>query len=528
MTGNWTPNEQTAEMVHDFLQKLYWRLPYIIGIDELLNDCTVIHLDPFGAGLDTYPRLITVAIKRYHQYVTYRGFPGVEVGDTVTVAHYRQGDLYEVVGIGGSGGASSVPLDILQGYARGNIIRGGATAWEAYYAANTGYALVGDGTDIVSTPDPTWGGRHSWHDGAGVTAYIDEDGSAYFDGPVGIGIAPVVQLHVDGVVRGEETIQSVGGTPPTTAASANMRYIGGEAQFVGYDWWGLAFRPAYLMGEPSGLTYGAADMLIAWNNYITIYAGDIRGSAGGRPDLGTTTWAEKMGNVYLGTSRDIYPMHDADPVFARLVDWGRNLATQEHFRQGADDLVWTGWANYAGFASPPDTVAHVGSVYRVAHAAAIRKAFRYRPYKNAQTRLWAKIALTANTIGGLMVDDGTDAGDGEGANNFYRVYLDAQTGTNNIRLVREYRTGGGALTTNAHAFYLDPVRWHGVILSYGIGTRWTNWGCAAYICGDSGFNRLVTWDAALGFAWTPARHGLYFENLSASASNIAAFDWFEE
>ena len=49
-----------------------------------------------------------------------------------------------------------------------------------------GYALVTDATDVAWDQTPTWTGRHSWDDGAGVTAYVDEDGSAWFEGHVGI------------------------------------------------------------------------------------------------------------------------------------------------------------------------------------------------------------------------------------------------------------------------------------------------------------------------------------------------------
>ncbi len=64
----------------------------------------------------------------------------------------------------------------------------------------TGYALVTDATDVAWDIDPEWRGRHSWHDGVGVTAYIDEDGSADFDGHVAIGDGATVNaayaLHI--------------------------------------------------------------------------------------------------------------------------------------------------------------------------------------------------------------------------------------------------------------------------------------------------------------------------------------------
>lgn len=45
---------------------------------------------------------------------------------------------------------SSLPLADIAGYARGYIIRGGSADWEAYDANNSGFILVGDGTDIAS------------------------------------------------------------------------------------------------------------------------------------------------------------------------------------------------------------------------------------------------------------------------------------------------------------------------------------------------------------------------------------------
>ncbi len=43
-----------------------------------------------------------------------------------------------------------VPLTGLGSYARGSVIRGGASDWEAHDAKGDGYILVGDGTDVAS------------------------------------------------------------------------------------------------------------------------------------------------------------------------------------------------------------------------------------------------------------------------------------------------------------------------------------------------------------------------------------------
>lgn len=43
-----------------------------------------------------------------------------------------------------------VHLEDLSDYARGHIIRGGAADWESYHAANAGFIVQGDGTDVKS------------------------------------------------------------------------------------------------------------------------------------------------------------------------------------------------------------------------------------------------------------------------------------------------------------------------------------------------------------------------------------------
>lgn len=58
-----------------------------------------------------------------------------------------------------------VALADLADYSRGYLIRGGASDYEAFDAKTDGAALVGDGTDIVSTLTPTWKGLHTFDDG---------------------------------------------------------------------------------------------------------------------------------------------------------------------------------------------------------------------------------------------------------------------------------------------------------------------------------------------------------------------------
>lgn len=63
--------------------------------------------------------------------------------------------IYTIDGKVLTGVGVAVPLADLADYARGSIIRGGAADWEAYDAKTAGSVLIGDGTDLVSTVNPT-------------------------------------------------------------------------------------------------------------------------------------------------------------------------------------------------------------------------------------------------------------------------------------------------------------------------------------------------------------------------------------
>lgn len=146
--SEWTPDLQTQREVAELWDTMMRELVYQLGVDEIIPSCEIVNMDPYATG--TYPRYIKVLINRYHQDVTYRGGAGVGVGDYVHVIHLRKGDRYEVLMAGGAAGTSTFSLEALDDYARGFIIRGGATEWEAYDANDDGQILVGDGTDINS------------------------------------------------------------------------------------------------------------------------------------------------------------------------------------------------------------------------------------------------------------------------------------------------------------------------------------------------------------------------------------------
>jgi hypothetical protein len=249
---------------------------------------------------------------------------------------------------------------------------------------------------------------------------------------------------------------------------------------------------------------------------------NLRGISDNVPDLGTTTAAEKLGNIYQAAAKDVFAKGDDFGLFNRLVD--ANRTPGEHFRDGGDDLSWTGYASYTGFASPPSSASYATpSFLKVTHSAATR-AFKYRSFINAQTFLIARVMAGATVEAGLMLDDGVDNVDGLGANNFIRAFIEYPTFTTNPNLAVEYRTGGGGVTKST-GLSIPPGQPLTIILLYGLGTRWSSWNFQVYILGgDGGFNFFTA--GPDGFSFTPARHGLYFR--CVSANNIGGYDSFEE
>lgn len=145
----WHPDVETRQTIKDEAQILLTRLKKTLGIDELIPGCEVIAMDPDGVGAATVPRYITVTVNEYHVDVLWRGYPALIAGDDVIVVHFNVGDLYEILGMGGTG-ASEIPLEALADYARGYMIRGGLYDWEAFDCGLYGHILVGDGTDVNS------------------------------------------------------------------------------------------------------------------------------------------------------------------------------------------------------------------------------------------------------------------------------------------------------------------------------------------------------------------------------------------
>jgi hypothetical protein len=163
----WKPGLFTRETIKQFIDTLLSILPYSLGIDEIIPDCEVVNDDPDGVGAAVYPRLMLVALRdQYQYYATARGNVNLVTGDYCTVLHIRDGDLYEILGAGSSTGSSGVPITMLTGGVRGDILRREAATWAAYnHPASPDMFLKTDANDPIWSSFPAV----EWADGESRT-----------------------------------------------------------------------------------------------------------------------------------------------------------------------------------------------------------------------------------------------------------------------------------------------------------------------------------------------------------------------
>lgn len=103
------PNLETKQAIDNLTQTMLNELPAQLGIDEIIPGCEIISTDTYGVGVAVIPRYVTVALGgNEHVPVMYRGSVTVTVGAFVTVIHYRNGNLYDVLGAGGAAGFITV------------------------------------------------------------------------------------------------------------------------------------------------------------------------------------------------------------------------------------------------------------------------------------------------------------------------------------------------------------------------------------------------------------------------------------
>lgn len=311
------------------------------------------------------------------------------------------------------------------------------------------------------------------------------------------------------------------------------RWTGQLSSVAVNDYVDVLYYPSYKLF----VVFGQGGTSAAQSGNYLLTNGTRTGATGAAQDFGangikTDVIAESTSAVGVTVDgvklkdSDVYPYGDGIGLHSRLVSWNvAQTGNYEKWTDATDDLVWTGWAAYTGFATPA-FLTTAENLYSVAHNA-VAKAFRYRAAATSDyIFLRTRCSITHVITGGIMIDDGVDAGDGNGANNFYRVYIVQSVLAGPIYLVEQYRTGGGAVTTNTSTGSASLATFIGLGIST-IGTRWSNWRARPKYFGESGDLAQFTGGTA-EMSWTPARVGLYQAFAIASGLSKALYSWYKE
>ncbi len=334
-----------------------------------------------------------------------------------------------------------------------------------------------------------------------------------------------------GMILRDAYIETSGGIVTTygvwvATAGATMYIYGGHikagAGTASYALKVAAGATVYLFGPILEGVTGEIDNAGTVHGWWYDTFGNFRSADSAFTDIGNTNLTEKFGNVYLGLSKDIYPDHDVYGLWSRQVNFG--ITPDEHWHQNADDLVWTGWAAYVGYVTP-GTITHTKSQKRIQHNAATR-AFYYRAASTgADIVLRQGVSVLPTAAGtvhaGVMIDDGVDAADGLGANNYYRVMVESTAATTNWNVRREYRVGGGGAAAAVTAFSLQPGDFYCPVIVAHMNPNWANWWAGMYYRRTNAAEALIQFDNP-PFTWTPARVGLYYY---ISGVNVAYGIW---
>ena len=535
---------------------------------EFITGCEVVEVSERETYANNNGWVEAICAQHNQQRVRWKSTGIVTVGSYIDVIYFPARKVFESYGLGGTdnisslGGAWPPPGACKIGafdYATivaacaaavtGDLIKVGEGTFAEDFTLHDGVELIGSGINITNIASSTAGatltiaGNSSLRDftinndtGLGITCAgsgvilnnvnVSGGGAEFTDGNATMTDCNCGDLKLSGsstifVFGGEIETLTIGASATlkinstvlaTVSNAGTITDLSNVSRVMQAD-----FQGAALTADATG------NLSTAYNVTLTGASKAIAGSGSNFPDIGTTTLAAKFGNIYLGASKDVYPSNDAYPLFARFVNYG--FTPDEHWRQNADELSWTGWAAYTGFVTP-SSVSRTNSSLRLGHSAANTKAFYYRAAATGgQIALRARASHTYIASAGVMIDDGANNADGNGANNFYRCYMTATALGGVKNLIEQYRVGGGAVTTNTMTQVVPPAQYIGLGFATN-GTLWTNWNVSFIIMGEP--VQQVVSIAAGGFTWTPARVGLYFANTAADVGRQAIFDWYDE
>jgi hypothetical protein len=240
--------------------------------------------------------------------------------------------------------------------------------------------------------------------------------------------------------------------------------------------------------------------------------------------LGTSTDAQKWGDVWVTDDHDVYPDGDTAGLATRNINhWAASI--EERFRSAFEWLT-TGWAA-APFNGTPNTVDwSEADLLRLNDNVQNDRFFRYRSINDPTDDDWRLTARLMPTVGcnaGIRIDSGNDT-------NFAEVYFrqDEAGATYLMDVVSRYQEAGGGITTTVHLTGL-PVMW-GMVRIYATGATnliYPYYGIDQVVdylhyVGGPTVGDLDNWNAA------PSRVGIIYSRTSASLTGRSGFyDWFD-
>jgi hypothetical protein len=244
---------------------------------------------------------------------------------------------------------------------------------------------------------------------------------------------------------------------------------------------------------------------------------NLRGISDNVPDLGTTTAAEKLGNIYQAATKDIFPSSDEAGLYRRAVTAMQFApgAAEDDFDGSVLDGAWTvAGAPFVtptiGFGTPSSMTVSFGTINN--------RAFIYRG-----TSLTVPHKIRCSIIGsgvgfyvGYRWDDGSD-------NNYVEMVLRNNAAAAHDLVIR-HRTGGGGVTVTSQLTITQP-QWN-IINAIAAGTFWSNWNGYMQYSLNSPAEFVLQAGLLLAAAWTATRRGIIISSPAAGATWETAYvDW---
>jgi len=220
------------------------------------------------------------------------------------------------------------------------------------------------------------------------------------------------------------------------------------------------------------------------------------------PDIGSTTAAQKFGNVYLGSQKDLFPAADTAGIHRRTANFYTLSQVEDDFNGALSG--WT-WAS-SPFVTPSFQTTGYPSLFAFGNNANARM-FMYKSVasSNGHAVIASATALESGAYFGVRMDDGSD-------NNYIEivaVYNNAST----FGFQARWRIGGGGVSTSILQYMYNNSR----LMTLGIqpvGTPWSNWNPLMVLGFDNpAFSLYVP---TTGLTWSPTRYGPVYVNATTS------------